>query len=155
MKKIFTLCIVQNKERMLLGMKKRGFGKGRWNGFGGKVRGTESIEEAMKRELEEEAGLVPVEFEKKGVLEFRFQDDSEALQVHLFRIENFTGEPQETEEMKSQWFSLQDIPFEEMWPDDKFWFPLFLEGKKFQGNFLFKDENTILEHVLEEVDSLV
>jgi 8-oxo-dGTP diphosphatase/2-hydroxy-dATP diphosphatase len=38
-------------------MKKRGFGKGKWNGFGGKVEEGECIEDSAIRELEEECGL--------------------------------------------------------------------------------------------------
>lgn len=34
---------------VLLGMKKRGFGAGKWNGFGGKVQPGETIEEAARR----------------------------------------------------------------------------------------------------------
>jgi hypothetical protein len=37
MKKILTLCVPINDGKVLLGMKKRGFGAGRWNGFGGKM----------------------------------------------------------------------------------------------------------------------
>ncbi len=55
MKKLLTLCIVHQHPRVLLGMKKRGFGIGHWNGFGGKVEEGESIEEAAKREVKEEA----------------------------------------------------------------------------------------------------
>ena len=38
-KKVFTLLLVvdDENERVLLGEKKTGFGKGFWNGFGGKV----------------------------------------------------------------------------------------------------------------------
>mgnify|MGYP001560708223 FL=1 len=32
-----TLCIIHQHSKILLGMKKRGFGAGRWNGFGGKL----------------------------------------------------------------------------------------------------------------------
>jgi len=32
-------------------MKKRGFGQGKWNGFGGKVEPNESIEQAAIREM--------------------------------------------------------------------------------------------------------
>ncbi len=44
MKTILTLCLIVDDGRILLGMKKRGFGAGRWNGFGGKVEEGESIE---------------------------------------------------------------------------------------------------------------
>lgn len=47
--KLVTLVFVQEPGRVLLGMKKRGFGEGRWNGFGGKVEEGESIEEGAIR----------------------------------------------------------------------------------------------------------
>lgn len=36
-RKVLTLLLIQQANKILLGMKKRGFGAGRWNGFGGKV----------------------------------------------------------------------------------------------------------------------
>ena len=36
-RKILTLVFLREGTRVLLGMKKRGFGVGKWNGFGGKV----------------------------------------------------------------------------------------------------------------------
>lgn len=47
--KLLTLLFIVEEKRVLLGMKKRGFGVGRWNGFGGKVQPEETIEEAAKR----------------------------------------------------------------------------------------------------------
>ena len=47
--KLYTLAFVLDAGKILLGMKKRGFGVGRWNGFGGKVDPGESIEGAAKR----------------------------------------------------------------------------------------------------------
>jgi len=49
--KLLTLLFVLEPCRVLLGMKKRGFGAGRWNGFGGKVQTEETIEEAAIRQL--------------------------------------------------------------------------------------------------------
>ena len=43
---------------ILLGMKKRGFGTGKWNGFGGKVEAGESNEQAALRELKEESSII-------------------------------------------------------------------------------------------------
>ena len=37
-------------------MKKRGFGVGKWNGFGGKVEAGETVVEAAAREVTEECG---------------------------------------------------------------------------------------------------
>ena len=47
--KLLTLAFVMEPKRILLGMKKRGFGMGRWNGFGGKVKTDESIEDGAIR----------------------------------------------------------------------------------------------------------
>lgn len=136
-KKPLTLCVVHEHPKVLLGMKKRGFGAGRWNGFGGKVEQGETIEEAAKRELMEEAGLEAEEIIEKGIIDFEFENDPKILEVHIFHVSKFKGEPKETEEMKPQWFFLDEIPFSQMWSDDIHWMPLFLSGKKFKGKFLF------------------
>ena len=47
--KLLTLVFVLDESQILLGLKKRGFGCGRWNGFGGKVENGETIVEAAKR----------------------------------------------------------------------------------------------------------
>lgn len=155
MKKIMTLCVVEQGPKLLLGMKKRGFGAGRWNGFGGKVEADETIEAASSRELVEEAGIVASSLDKVGIIEFEFQYSGEILEVHIFKAIDFSGQPTESEEMKPQWFSIEQIPYNEMWPDDIYWLPLFLAGKKFTGKFLFGEGDQILRKELVEVDSLV
>jgi|SRR6185369_4056601 len=155
MRKISTLCLPLQKERVLLGMKKRGFGVGRWNGFGGKIEDGETIEQSAKRETLEEAKVEIASMEKVGIHEFRFASNSEdVLEVHVFRVDAFTGEPEETEEMKPQWFSLDEIPFDHMWPDDIYWFPFFLSGKKFKTSFLFGEGDRVLQKSIQEVSSV-
>lgn len=150
MKKQLTLCIIHQHPNVLLGMKKRGFGAGRWNGFGGKVSHGETIEDAARREMQEEAGIELKNLDKVGVIEFEFQGNPEILEVHIFRSDDFLGEPMESEEMKPQWFHVDEIPFKDMWPDDIHWMPLFLGGKKFKGKFLFGESDVILEKELFE-----
>ena len=133
---------------------------GRWNGFGGKVLDGETIEECLVREVEEEAGIKLDKFEKVGILEFEFSEGGQGIEAHVFKTDQFIGEPKETEEMKPQWFFIDEIPFDQMWPDDAFWMPLFLKGKKFKGKFLLDRPSNaeyqakILEKELEEVENI-
>ena len=160
MKKLLTLCLIyehlpmQAGSRILLGMKKRGFGAGRWNGFGGKLKEGENLEQGAKRELEEETGITATEMEKFGILTFEFKTNGEIFEVHVFRVKDFSGSPKESEEMKPQWFDVADIPYGAMWPDDRFWLPLFLESKKFKGKFLFGENDVILVNELSEIENL-
>ncbi len=159
-KKTLTLCIIHQHPRVLLGMKKRGFGAGRWNGFGGKVEEGETVEEAARRELKEEVGLEVLEMTKKGIIDFEFENDPKVLEVHVFHVANFTGNPEETEEMKPEWFHVDRIPFEQMWSDDIYWIPMFLNGKKFRGRFLFDQPSNaeysakIISQDLSEVEEI-
>lgn len=143
--KVTTLCLVRDGEYMLLAMKKRGFGAGKWNGFGGKVNPGESIEDATVRETEEE-GLIRVRnLRRVGVLHFSFEGDPLTIECHVFWTDLWDGTPTETEEMKPAWFGRADIPFSEMWSDDIHWFPLFFAGTPFVGTFHFAaDHKTIL-----------
>lgn len=155
MKKLLTLCLAMREEKILLGMKKRGFGAGRWNGFGGKVEPGETMEEAARREMQEESGVDIETMEKVGIHEFCFESNlEEVLEVHVFRVDAFNGEPRETEEMRPQWFAFDEIPYDTMWPDDIYWLPLFLQGKKFKTKFLFGENDTVLEKeilILEQI----
>lgn len=41
-RKLFSLVLLRQGEEVLLGLKKRGFGAGKWNGFGGKLEAGET-----------------------------------------------------------------------------------------------------------------
>jgi 8-oxo-dGTP diphosphatase/2-hydroxy-dATP diphosphatase len=153
MRKVMTLCLVHEHPKILLGLKKKGFGEGKWNGFGGKVEENETVEEAAAREFFEETGLTADNVEKFGFLELINEADY-IVEMHLFKVNGYSGELVESDEMKPQWFHVDDIPFDEMWSDDKHWLPLLLDGKKFRGKFIFGEQGKILEHFLEEVEEI-
>ena len=62
--------------------------------------------------------------------------------------------------MKPQWFSLDQIPFDDMWPTDEHWFPYLLDEGFFKGKFLVDkpsapgDPAEVLEFEIEEVETL-
>ncbi len=151
MEKTLTLSFIRQGNQLLLGFKKRGFGVGRWNGFGGKVEEDETIIQAAAREIKEECGLTAINLEHFGLIKFIFQNSGDILNVHFFQTREFTGQAQETEEMKPQWFNEDSIPFIKMWPDDPLWFPLFLANKKFEGVITFADMDNIVDHKIKEI----
>ncbi|KAK7111349.1 oxidized purine nucleoside triphosphate hydrolase-like isoform X2 [Littorina saxatilis] len=153
-RKLLSLVFVREASKILLGYKKRGFGQGWWNGFGGKVEKGETIMQGALRELTEESGLIGDSLEEIGLLTFEFEGDPVLLEVHVFSTTKFSGKPEETEEMRPAWFDIQDIPFKKMWSDDVLWFPLMLKGSKFKGYFLFKGLHDILKYKLDEVDKI-
>lgn len=55
--------------------------------------------------------------------------------------------------MKPQWFEIDKIPFESMWPDDPFWLPQVLSGKKIQAKFTFGDKDIVLNQKVEEIQN--
>lgn len=154
-RKLLTLVlIVDDAERkILLGMKKRGFGQGRWNGFGGKVLADETTDECAVRETQEECGLTMIEYFKIGHMVFEFVGDPVLLDVSVFRCDKYSGDIVESDEMRPQWFSFEDIPFKDMWPDDYLWYPHVFRQKKFSAKYLFEGHDTILKHDIKLVES--
>jgi 8-oxo-dGTP diphosphatase/2-hydroxy-dATP diphosphatase len=148
MKLFTTLCLPIKNNQILLGLKKTRFGKGRWNGFGGKVQIGETIEQATKRELFEECKISATELTELGNLQFYYKHKQDTIETYIFQCNNFTGEPAISEEMEPRWFNFEEIPYEQMWPDDKFWLPIFLKNKKFVGHFIFRNYDDIERYEL-------
>jgi len=149
-----TLVFLLDKEqkRICLAMKKRGFGEGKLNGVGGKVAPDESIESAAIREAKEELGvdIAQESLVQSGVLDFSFEGKPEWSQrCHVFLVDEWRGEPQESEEMAPHWFGYDEIPFERMWVDDIHWLPLVLGGKHVDATFHFSNDGSkILSHAI-------
>ncbi|MBI3632342.1 MAG: 8-oxo-dGTP diphosphatase [Candidatus Vogelbacteria bacterium] len=136
-----------------LAMKKRGFGVNRWNGTGGKVEESETIKNSAKRETKEEVGVNLNKIKKVAELSFYFPHNLLWNQVvHVFLCDNWDGKPTESEEMRPKWFRIPELPFSQMWPDDKFWLPQVLEGKLLRATFKLGESDIIIKKKIEIVD---
>ncbi len=135
-----TVCFLFRDDEIILAMKKRGFGVGKWNGPGGKIKAGEDMLSATVREVEEEIGVKidPADLEKVAENEFHFlEKENWDMHVHVFFIKKWQGEPTESEEMKPQWFKIKDIPYDKMWVDDIYWLDKVLDGQKLKAKFYF------------------
>jgi 8-oxo-dGTP diphosphatase/2-hydroxy-dATP diphosphatase len=155
-KKVFTLVNIHDGDKILLGLKKRGFATGKWNGFGGKVQNDATILDGAIREVKEECSLELIRDDVKhmGIIDFEFKDDPVHLEVHVFEAKKYSGVVTESEEMLPQWFKITEMPYDKMWNDDLYWHPYFFKGQKFKAHFLYEGFDKILEHTIIPVEQL-
>ena len=141
-----TLCFVMNGNKILLIKKKRGLGKGFWNGPGGKIDLGETAKQAVIRELNEEISITPQDPQCRGILRFYFGKKPQPdWYVYVFISQSYSGTISESEEAYPQWYPLSEIPYELMWEDDQYWLPLVLAGKSIIGDFVFSEDMKLLE----------
>ncbi len=152
--KTLSLLFLRKNGEILLAMKKRGFGEGRWNGVGGKVEEGESVEQGMIRETQEEISITPTIYEKVADIRFDefFKGEPTLMHVHIFTATEWTGAPTESEEMAPKWFKESQVPYEQMWADDPYWLPQVLKGKKISADFKLDEQDAIISHDIREVE---
>jgi len=148
-----TLLFLIQDDQILLALKKRGFGVGRYNGVGGKIEEDEEPEEAVVRECQEEIGVTPFTPAKVALLTFHNQEvkDQDML-VHVYVAHDWEGEPIESEEMAPEWFFTDMIPYDKMWATDIEWLPLVLDGLAVAGEFTFDSDDNILGQSIDVVE---
>lgn len=151
-----TLCLLRRNNEILLAIKKRGFGAGKYNGVGGKIEKNETPENAMIRETQEEISVTPIKYEKVGLMEFDeyYKGNKENVVFHLYLVTEWNGEPTESDEMLPKWFDINEIPYDNMFADDKYWLPLVLNGKKIKAYFEFDEEWNLLSKEIIETEDL-
>ena len=149
--KTYTLgFLFKNKNTIILAkkMRKGKVGEGKYNGYGGRIEEGEEKIECLVRETEEECG---VELDKEnckelGLVDFHFENKEDIGQrVYIYRIDDYEGEPKETEEMGNpQEFDVSKIPYEEMMLGDDEFVPFVVKGKRFEGKVNFNEDGSKL-----------
>lgn len=143
-----NVCYIINKDgQILLQKKRRGFGRGKWNGPGGKIELGETPEESVIREVEEETGLKIKRVKKAGELEFIFPDKNINNYCHAFICDDFEGKPEDNGEGELKWFDKKELPFDKMWDDDKYWLPKVLIGEYVNMRFNFNEEGGVINFI--------
>ncbi|MBN1916165.1 8-oxo-dGTP diphosphatase [Candidatus Dojkabacteria bacterium] len=150
-----TLCYLQKDNKILLTYKKRGFGKGRMNGFGGKSEQGESVEQCIEREGKEEIGITILDYYKTAILEFTFPHNRDWDQeVHVYFCQRWEGKPKETEEVIPIWMDIKKLDYTKMWSDDIYWFPMVLDRKLVKGKCEFDENQNLVKYSFSSANRL-
>ncbi len=138
--------ILNDRGEVLLQKKARGFGKGKWNGPGGKLQAGETTKESAKREILEETEIVVEELEKRGEIEFIYQNQNSNMLTHVFVVKKWHGNSRNTGEGELKWFSANELPLDKMWEDDKYWLLRLLSGEYVHMRFYFDESNKMIRY---------
>ena len=138
-----TLLYVFDGSRILLIRKKRGLGAGKINSPGGRIDGSEAPLDCAVRETQEEVGISPIDPFLVGRMCYQ-NTDGYSMDVFIYRAESYSGNLRCSDEAEPYWIDIGEIPYEDMWPTDRYWLPLVLNRKSFTVYTLY-DENTVLD----------
>ncbi len=138
-----TLCHIIKGNRLLLKKAVRGISKGKWNAPGGKIVGKETPTEGAEREVLEETGLKVNHIFYHGSIDYyMFGKRTLHTRAYLFSTRNFRGRTKSTGEGGLRWFHKDELPYRQMWPDDRHWIPHMILGSRFNAKFYLGDDNS-------------
>ena len=160
-----VLITDRRERRILLGKKRRGFGTHLWqHSFCGKPEASDAdLMETARRELREESGLTVGnrdDLRWLGLFRYEFTEERDLpfnMEVHIYTcdLEATSGSVmEETPEILPRWHGYGEVPFSQMWPDNRHWLPDFLAGSRStekikSAYFLYESLTSVRDYHLE------
>ncbi len=145
-----TIVEIIDGSKLLMLKAARGVSKGKWNGPGGKLEKGETPLQCATREVFEETGLTIKNPFYHGVINFHMDGNNEIAWIgYIFSAKEFSGRLTESPEGKLKWFDYPELPWDEMWSDDRYWLQHVIDGKRFEADFYYDKENkNVIRHTL-------
>jgi 8-oxo-dGTP diphosphatase len=119
--------------------------QGKWNGLGGKLEPGESPEDCVRREVEEESGLLVKKMWLKGFLSFPGFSNDEDWYAFVFVVPEFEGQIIESLEGVLKWIDNSDLFQLNLWEGDRIFLPWLDRPGIFSGKFVYRDR-TLVNH---------
>ena len=139
--------------QVLLGLRKKAsnnLGEKLIAGIGEKQEPNDTLDQAFVREFNEETKIEISGFKMTGQITFLFPGKpkwNQTAHVYLCTDSNteLQGDLQETESRKPEWFDIDNILWQRMWPDNQECIELVLDGNIVNAKFLLDDDAKVLE----------
>ena len=142
-----TLVYVMHRSKVLLIEKLQGHGAGKINAPGGHFEAGESACQCAVREVREETGVVISELELVARIKFLEHPGCLSMIGYVFVAHAFEGQPRDCAEARPFWCSVQSLPFDRMWEDDRHWLPHVMDGRALTASFLFRGDRLVYGRV--------
>ena len=146
--KLATLCYLRKNDQTLMihrVKKHNDMHLGKWNGLGGKLEPGESPEDCVRREVEEESGLLVKKMWLKGFLSFPGFANDEDWYTFVFVVPEFEGHIIESVEGDLEWIDNSDLFRLNLWEGDRIFLPWLDIPGIFSGKFVYRD-GLLVEH---------
>ena len=147
-----TLCYIEKDGKYLMlhrTKKKHDENHGKWIGVGGHFEDRESPEDCMKREILEETGLTVTGFRFRGIITFCLDGLTEYM--HLFTVENFSGELRPCDEGDLAWVEKEKVLSLNLWEGDRIFLKLLKEEHPFFSLKLVYEKDRLVSAELDGV----
>jgi 8-oxo-dGTP diphosphatase len=140
-----TLCYVKHGGCTLMvhrNKKVNDIHEGKWNGLGGKFEAGETPEECVRREVQEEAGLVIHDPRLHGLLMFP-QFKGNDWYVFVFTATEFSGELIDSPEGTLAWIRDEELIGLSLWESDHIFLPWIERTDFFSAKFEYAGDTML------------
>ena len=147
-----TLCYIEKDGCYLMlhrTKKENDENKDKWIGIGGKFENGESPFDCIRREINEETGIVAKSLRYRGIVTF-VSDIYGTEYMHLFTCSEFAGTlNEECSEGVPKWVKIENIIDLPLWEGDKIFLKLLSDDHPFFSLKLIYKADTLISHTLE------
>lgn len=147
-----TLCYIERdgKYLMIHRVKKvEDINKDKWVGVGGKFEERETPFDCVRREIQEETGLIAKSLSYRGLVTF-ISNEFGTEYMHLFHTDDFEGElTASCDEGNLEWVDKNEIVNLPLWEGDKIFLDLLNKDTPFFSLKLVYEGSKLVSHTLE------
>ena len=102
---------------------------------GGRIEVGESAEAYAIREVHEEVGIRVQSLSLRALLRYHDPAEGIAMAGYAFVLSDFRGADAPSAEADPFWCRMDEIPYDEMWENDRIWLPRVLKGERIRADF--------------------